>query len=504
MQILKSNNRSLSITSKGSPIRGSFSPSSFKKPASSGGGDSSFTPIATDLGFFLDAQTGIYTDAGSTEATDGQAIQQINDQSTSAITATNTEVGFQATYAVASVNGLNSLRLENNNVKDTYSLSSEVALTNNLFTLHVVYKKDATSDSAVFMVDYQNTFQDQGGYFVLLASAAYNPYNEGDEWTVATFKRDNANGFYSFYVNGIVLKNFSSTTSTAQAIDRLFQRPSARTGEYNVGDMLIYTQAQSNTDIATIQNGLNTKYGNLFLPLEEAPAPPTIGSTTLDLYINPDFNTYSDLGKTLATNTDYVRAAKSTAKGMQSITQGTAANQFQLQNTVLPNSKSSLNKSVTSARYTMIDALSYGASESYVVYGVIKRDNSSGTAAIIGSELLYTSTIHWQNNTVYWRDAGNASFSATIPMTNDIVVNAFVVDRASGEMRVYENGTLSGTVDISSSTNGVVHNILYNRRINGNTEMDYGITLVYEGLHSAANILTVSNWMNTYYGGLIY
>ena len=129
-------------------------------------GGSSFIPIATDLAFFLDAQTGIYTDAGSTEATDGQAIQQINDQSTSAITATNTEVGFQATYAVASVNGLNSLRLEISNAKDTYMLSSEVALTDNLFTLHAVYKKDALADSAVLMADYQNTFQDQGGYFV--------------------------------------------------------------------------------------------------------------------------------------------------------------------------------------------------------------------------------------------------------------------------------------------------------------------------------------------------
>ena len=89
-------------------------------------------------------------------------------------------------------------------------------------------------------------------------------------------------------------------------------------------------------------------------------------------------------------------------------------------------------------------------------------------------------------------------------MTNNIVVNAFVVDRAAGEMRVYTNGSLSGTVDISSSTNGVVHNMLYNRRINGNTEMDYGITLVYGGLHSAANVGTVSDWMNTYYGGLIY
>ena len=90
----------------------------------SGGGG--FTPITADLAFFLDAQTGIFSDAGSTEATNGQAIQQINDQSTSALTAINTEVGFQATYAVASVNGLNSLRLENNNAKDAYLLSSNV------------------------------------------------------------------------------------------------------------------------------------------------------------------------------------------------------------------------------------------------------------------------------------------------------------------------------------------------------------------------------------------
>jgi len=474
---------------------------------SGGGGGGGFTPIETDLLYFLNAQTGIYSDAGNTEATDGQAIQQINDQSSAGIIATNTQVGYQATYAVASVNGLNSIRLENDNTYDTYFLSSEVALPNYLFTLHVVYKKDALSDAAVFAADGQTLFSDDGGGGInLLQGATYYSYDGGDDWTILSFIQDKSgSGLYYLFINGVLMKKLTSTTTATQAIDRLFQRPSRRIGNFNVGDMLFYAQAQSFADVATTQNGLNNKYGQLYLPIDTSlPTPPIISGSTLELYVNPDYNTYSDVAQTAATNLDYVRSAKLTTADLQSIYQDSAANQFQWKNTVMPSSKASLNKNVTSARYQISNDLSFGASESYVVYGVIKRDSASSTAAIIGHEGSYYEGIFWQGNLMYWSDSSNTNYTASIPMTNNVVVNAFVVDRSAGEMRVYENGTEIGTVDISGSTSGVVHNMLYNRRFNATGQMDYGITMVYRGLPSATDVGTVSDWLNVYYGGLIY
>jgi len=62
----------------------------------------------------------------TTPFAEGMTIQQINDQSDSGLEAINTNSGSQATYQVASVNGLNSLRLEIDSEASTYFLSSDI------------------------------------------------------------------------------------------------------------------------------------------------------------------------------------------------------------------------------------------------------------------------------------------------------------------------------------------------------------------------------------------
>jgi hypothetical protein len=470
-----------------------------------GGGGGSFTPIATDLLFFLDAQTGIFTDAGSTEATDGQAIQQINDQSTAGITATNTNVGYQATYEAPSINGLNSIRLENNNALDTYLLSSNVNVTN-LFTIHVVYKKDAVSDNALFVSAGQNLMEDSANSTYYLLQGASGSFSEGDDWTIITFRQNKGNdGKHYFYANGVLMTESTNTAPASQAIDRLFQRPAARTGEYNVGDILIYDESQSLADVAFTHNGLNSKYGDLFLPTDTTlPTPPTIGSTTLDLYVNPDYNNYSDIGKTSTTNTDYVSSARLTTGDFQSLYQHTAAYQVQWKNTVMPNSKASHFRAYQDSLQISED-LTFTSSESYVVYSVNKRDTSgSGITAIIGKNGTYNNSIFWDNNTIYFAD--NSTYkSISNPLTEgDVEVIAFVIDRSAGLFRIYQNGSQVGTIDISTLSADVIYNKLYQRNNHVTSNNDFGITLVYRGLHDATDVGTVSDWLNDYYGNLIY
>lgn len=473
-------------------------------------GGSSFIPIATDLAFFLDAQTGIYTDAGSTEATDGQAIQQINDQSTSAITATNTEVGFQATYAVASVNGLNSIRLENNNANDTYLLSSNVDVTN-LFTIHWVYKKDALADQAVIMAAYQNILSDESAYMYLLQSTAFNGGNsQGDEWSIATFvlKKGDASVPTShnaeLYINGIFMGAVSSSAPTTQAIDRLFQRPSARTGEYNVGDILIYDAVQSVSDVGFTQNGLNDKYGELFLLIDDTlPSPPTIGSTTLEWYHNPDYNTYSDIGTTLATDLDYIRSTRITTGTFASMVQNTASEQMQYKTTVLPNGKASYHKGYKDYMH-MNEKKVFTASESFVAYSVHKK-GQDGTSAIFGKEGDYDNVImDWSSGYIYYKANSGTAIVTGVTYTSDTVVRAYVIDRDADLLRVYQNDVQVGSASISSITADTTFDIMFNRWVSGSGDIDHGITLLYRGLHSATDVGTVSTWLNNYYGGLIY
>jgi hypothetical protein len=477
---------------------------------SGGGGGGGFTPIETDLLYFLNAQTGIYSDAGSTPATDGQAIQQINEQSGAGIIATNTNVGYQATYAVESVNGLNSIRLENNNALDTYFLSSNVNVTN-LFTIHWVYKKDALADSAIVLAAGQQHLRLDNLFMYLLQGTNFGGGNsQGDEWSIATFvcKKGDPSVSASYnallYINGIYLGAVSSSAPATQAIDRLFQRPSARTGEFNMGDILIYNAVQSLADLGFTQNGLNSKYGELYLPIDNTlPSPPTIIGTTLEWYSNPDYNTYSDIGTTLATNLDYIRSSRITAGDFSSMSQNTASEQMQYKTSVLPNSKASYYKGGKDYMH-MSEAKVFTSSESFVAYSVHKRTDVNGTNAIFGKEADYDNTImDWNGGYVYYK-ANSGSASVIVTHTTNTVVRAYVIDRTAQLFRVYENGTQLDSVDITSITADTTFDIMFNRWVNGTGTIDHGITLLYRGLHSATDVGTVSTWLNAYYGGLIY
>ena len=452
------------ILSVGTPSGGGISIIA-NNPVTSGGGGG-FTPITTALAYFLDAQTGIYTDAGSTEATDGQAIQQINDQSTSAITATNTNVGYQATYAVASVNGLNSLRLEINNANDTYLLSSNVNVTN-LYTIHYIYKKDALADASVIMSAYQQLFGDgANGYTYLFQGTTYNSYDGGDDWTVASFvQKDGDTGNFQYYINGILMTNAASSAPVSFAIDRLFQRPSARVGEFNVADVLVYTQVQSLSDVAFTQNGLNEKYGQLFLPIDDTlPTPPTIGSTTLEWYHNPDYNTYSDVAQTAIANLDYIRSAKITTGTFASMVQNTASEQMQYKTTVLPNGKASYHKGYKDYMH-MNEEKVFTASESFVAYSVHKK-GQDGTNAIFGKEGDYDNSImDWSSGYIYYKANSGTAIVTGVTYTSDTVVRAYVIDRDADLLRVYQNGVQVGSASISSITVSYTHLTLPTKRI---------------------------------------
>jgi hypothetical protein len=476
-----------------------------------GGGGGDFTPISTDLLFFLDAQTGIYTDAGTTEATDGQAIQQINDQSTAGITATNTNVGYQATYEAPSINGLNSIRLQISNALDTYFLSSNVNVTD-LFTIHWVYKKDALDDRAVIMVAGTQLLSDESAYTYLLQASAWNGGNsQGNEWSIATFilrkgdptQSPSFNG--EFLINGVSLGKFSSNAPATQAIDRLFNRVQARTGEYNVGDVLVYGAVQNLADVGFTQNGLNSKYGELYLPIDTSlPSPPTISGTTLEWYHNPDYNTYSDIGTTLATNLDYIRSAKVTTGDFSSMVQNTASEQMQYKTSVLPNSKASYYKGGKDYMQ-MNEAKVFTSSESFVAYSVHKRTDINGTNAIFGKEADYDNTImDWNSGYAYYKENSGQAFVTGLTNTTNTVVRAYVIDRTAQLFRVYENGVEQGTADTTSITADTTFDLMFNRWVNGTGTIDHGITLLYRGLHSATDVGTVSDWLNAYYGDLIY
>lgn len=462
-------------------------------------GGGSFPPVTTNLAYHLDAQTGIYSDAGVTEATNGQAIQQINDQSGNGITGSQTTAGEQSTYAVASLNGKNTIRIET----DRYLLSPTLDL-GGQYVFHFLYKKDATTDKAVIIGSgTKYIFDNSNDYFYGANTIFYNGGHILDYSVMTLVVDETGDNTMSLYQNGIKIGTVVSNTTSTISFDALFNRALyTSTGEFNIGDIVAYSALQSNDDMESIVDGMNTKYGEVYLPKTDASTPPTVGTTTLEWYHNPDIDTYSDMGFTAATNLDFIRGAKTSEGAFTSLSQDVAANQMQFKNTVLPNSKASYYKG--GADYmNMSDAKVFTASESFVAYSVHKK-NADGTNAIFGQLYsAYNTIMEWSLGRVYFGDAGGLT-SVNVTTTTDTVVRAYVIDRTAQLLRVYQNGSQVATVDITARNQSATFDIMFNRNTLGNGQIDHGITLLYRGLHDATDVGTVSDWLNSYYGDLIY
>jgi hypothetical protein len=111
--------------------------------------------------------------------------------------------------------------------------------------------------------------------------------------------------------------------------------------------------------------------------------------------------------------------------------------------------------------------------------------------------------MEWSLGRVYFGDAGGLT-SVNVTTTTDTVVRAYVIDRTAQLLRVYQNGSQVATVDITARNQSTTFDIMFNRNTLGNGQIDHGITLLYRGLHDATDVGTVSDWLNAYYGDLIY
>ena len=159
----------------------------------------------------------------------------------------------------------------------------------------------------------------------------------------------------------------------------------------------------------------------------------------------------------------------------------------------MPNSKASHFRAYQDSLQLSED-LTFTSSESHVVYSVNKRDTSGlGITAIIGKNGTYNNSIFWDNNTIYFAD--NSTYkSISNPLTEgDVEVMAFVIDRSAGLFRIYQNGSQVGTIDISTLSADVIYKQLYQRHNHVTSDSDFGITLVYRGLHDATDVGTVSD-----------
>jgi hypothetical protein len=225
-------------------------------------------------------------------------------------------------------------------------------------------------------------------------------------------------------------------------------------------------------------------------------------TTALEIYHNPDVESYSDDGTTLAVNGDYVRKGNFVIESGKYIEQSNATKQMQYKTTVLPNGKASYYKASNDNMF-LSENYVFTASESFIAYSVHKRANT-GSNAIFGKHSSGNNTImDWGAGTVFFGDNGGLTSVGTT-ITLNTVVRAYVIDRTAQLLRVYENGSQIASVDITARNQSTTFDLMFNRHTYGTGSIDFGITLLYRDLHDATQVGQISDWMNTYYGDLIY
>jgi hypothetical protein len=233
--------------------------------------------------------------------------------------------------------------------------------------------------------------------------------------------------------------------------------------------------------------------------VESVPMPPI--TANLELYVNPDYDVYSDAGTTLAVDNDNIRQVNDQSGNSIILSQPTAVNQFTYKEAGLGTDNASFYKDSTFEWLELSSAISFTNSESFVVYSVIDRADATSRIIPIGRDTGSSrDRIVEVNGVVYWQD-NNSNWvfvSQTSPTT--VTLRTYVVDRTNNVCRLYENGTETDTASATGLTGSFTFNRLHNHDPNaGNMDAHFGYTLVYRGLHSASDVTSMWNWINTKY-----
>lgn len=252
--------------------------------------------VSANLRWWLKANAGTFTDNGTTVATDGQSVQQWNDQSTIVNHARQTASGNKPVYRTGVINGNPVLRFSSNQFLDALAVPG-VGPTQS-FYMFLVFRQNSyvaggtTDGSGTFIVDrssatnnlmsfkivntdkyfYQKR-NDTGGSLTGPVSVSSAPTGV---FSVVDFYR-NVGSSYGIYINGRLdaTTGGDSESITGPAL-RLGRHATETNGGLNgdLAEVIIYNTNLSPANRAQVESYLAIKYGV------------TLNQTTATNYVN--------------------------------------------------------------------------------------------------------------------------------------------------------------------------------------------------------------------------
>jgi len=222
-------------------------------------------------------------------------------------------------------------------------------------------------------------------------------------------------------------------------------------------------------------------------------APPI--TDNLQVYYNPEVEAYSDAGTTLAVDGDNVRQFNDQSGNGNTLNQTTASSQPLYDTTTLGNGNASIY--ALNDFMSLTNNLSVGASDSYTMYMVYKKSaNSTIYYSIRGENSL--NRFEHRTTLLNFKSATGGAHFWTYTDNTDLKVIATTLDRdvtTNGEHKLYVNGAYVGIRDYTINWTNEISRIF----ANGNAYMYYGSFLWYDAAHSATDVATISDWLNTKY-----
>ena len=448
-------------------------------------------PITENLELYVNPDKEVYSDAGTTLATDGDSIRQINDLSGNDNTIEQATASHQFEYAEDHFGtGKSAIYkdIANGPHMDFASTLSIDSATTGGITFYTVYDKtNLSSISYLFgttdgnfnrILEYNNHsiyFQDTDG------DTHYASITDTSDLAIRAFTLDTSTDTVTTYDNG-VLDSSSSLSKTWGTFNFDSFWGSAMTGY--IGDTLLFSDVHDATQIAKMTNWLNDKY-EVFDPY----APPI--TDDLGVYFNPDFDVYSDAGTTLATDGDYIREWDDRSGNDNDLEQPTGSSQLKYKTSLLNSSNG-----VEATSNTDMLLSSNISLQGCTIYAVNKKDNTSAEMTPCGDSGNGSIGLNWTDNLTYLFDGTNFVTVNTGHFT-DWGVRAYVWDYGT-DFEVFENNSSLGSVS-ATNVGSITIDRLFGRGNGSAGTKNCMEILVFTDTHDATQIEEITNWLNNKY-----
>jgi len=251
----------------------------FLSPSAAGGGGGSEPPTTSLLAHY-EADSEVFTDAGTTPAADGEAVYQWNDQSGNGNHLTQTVSGDRPLYQTSEQNGLPGIEF----VSTDYLAKASSLFTASPVSIYVVFESSSTTTDQTILCEAKSTTVNDQFWLTAMGTVTGDPVR----WWVrsnipAQSTPETTTGFVANTACLVSVVDASSTSKTIymnganSETDTTSVTPATDSHRFWVGyasdsspawpltgfvyEILVYSTAHDSTTQAEVESYLTTKWG---------------------------------------------------------------------------------------------------------------------------------------------------------------------------------------------------------------------------------------------------